>query len=382
MTPWEMALQVLKFFSLGVSTASGWYATLNDTREKESGKLTRAGRVVLYRLVISSVIAVLSQSLETKSTIDKLRQDRRDKEEADLKETLTRQDQLNRLDRIIGTAEKASASSQTSAEQSGVAVSRLAKVIDDEDTIRENAWRQARPFGTWETSFGISNISITDFEREGIARLIKVLEEKQHLSPQPDQTRVIETDYQNTPDEWDSGKVSDNVFVQAVAVWFYRTLPDFRNEEHEYVITFYPQHAKTTPHFDQSLHVKSVDIDVSYKGVPTKLSGEITNWMDLYGSRMQLWIYGPASRGEIPRYENVFFYYQDTIAPRELTFYCDRRCNNELSAPQSGAASRTMTHVLDEDELGDVPADYEALFPKRAAAIRAAERTQSKVISH
>jgi len=61
----ELFLQILKFVSLIVGSVSGVIGTLKDTKDKETGRLTRAGRFIVFLLVTSGIIAVISQTLES-----------------------------------------------------------------------------------------------------------------------------------------------------------------------------------------------------------------------------------------------------------------------------------------------------------------------------
>jgi hypothetical protein len=133
MTPWEVGLQITKFIALAVSAASGVYATIADTRDKESGELTRPGRVVFACVILSLVVGLTIQSLDTKSTIDKLKtaaiqkKTAADKEEAQRRtDDAARAAQMTQLQNILGTAQDASAQSKASARQSATAVQGLA----------------------------------------------------------------------------------------------------------------------------------------------------------------------------------------------------------------------------------------------------------------
>src|ERR1019366_6923524 len=109
MTPWEVALQITKFIALAVSGASGIYATVADTRDKESGELTRAGRVVFACVILSLVVGFTIQALDTKSTMVKLQNEAIEKKTAaDKEEALRRIDdgaraaQMTQLQNILG----------------------------------------------------------------------------------------------------------------------------------------------------------------------------------------------------------------------------------------------------------------------------------------
>lgn len=61
----ELFLQILKFASLAVGTASGLIGTLRETKEKGTDRLTKSGRLLVSLLVISGFIAISSQSIES-----------------------------------------------------------------------------------------------------------------------------------------------------------------------------------------------------------------------------------------------------------------------------------------------------------------------------
>jgi hypothetical protein len=394
MTPWEIALQVLKFVSLGVSTASGWYATLSDTRDKDSHKLTRAGRVVFTCLIASSVIALLSQTLETKNTIDKMAKDDHEKQQATAEErrkekeaAAARSDQLDRLSRILETADKASASSETSAKQSAVAVARLSNVIDAEDVAKENTWRVQRPFGTWQADLTISGIPITESEKAWVNNALKQWKQENHASLTRYDHPQIRERFENKPEDWNSGKVKSNVFVNLLDVGFHSAAEPMAILPH-YNVRFYPEYAETNLQLDQGTNVTSVDISVRYKGVQKSISTLINNWVDLYGSWATVDIFGPMSRGQTSL---VLLSYWDTITPRSLTFSSGKYFLDKLDEKYSldtpdehrTGPHRIIANELTEEHLGIIPEDYQKLFPMQTAAIRAriqqVERSQSSV---
>lgn len=365
MTPWEIALQILKFLSLGVSTASGWYATLSDTREKDPPhKLTRAGRIVFRCLIISSVVALVSQILETTNTLDKLAKDKHEKEVAAAEDSRKRKEQLDRLDTIIGTAEKASSNSEASAKQSGVAVNRLATVIDNEEVAKENTWREQRPFGSWFANLSIHGISVRNSENTWVKKALQRWEQEQHAQAHYGDTPTIEDVYT----EEDSSDSEKNVFVHPFKVLFYRTSWD---NNPDYALNLYPRHASTEFHFDQAMNVTSVNLAVQLKGVETTRTERVTNWIDLFGGQMEVFLVGPGVDGDI----DLDIGYEDTIAPHVINFVCDDSCET-----QELGDDKTMAHMLTESNLGSFPEDYQKLFPSRLPAIEARIRKGKKQV--
>ena len=368
MTSGEIALQILKFVALGVSTASGWYATLSDTRDKTSGKLTRAGRIVFTCLILSSVVALLSQTLETKNTSDKAAQEKQEKQDADDKENArekaaedARIDELTRLSTILGTAEEASTNSQAAAKQSAEAVSRLARVIDHEELAKENTWRAQRPFGTWLAGLQIYSIPVMHFEKQWAVNTLDEWKNSHNTLPENGQI-TIDKSYEYTQDYCDSKTPKDNAFLNCFSVRFQLS------PSSTYSLDFYPQHARTIIHFDHDGAPTSVDIGPSYASIQRHVSAEVTNWVDLYGSIMTFSMFGPAARGYMGDLDIV---YKDTIAPHGLSFDCEGHCKNRLFSGDTKEPLRMMQTFLTDDNLGAIPSDYKTLFPKGTEAIRA-----------
>lgn len=295
---------------LGRITASGWYATLNETLDKSTTppKLTRAGRVVFVCLIASSVVALLSQAFETKSTVDRLKQDKQDKEAANAEESQRRQEQLDRLDKINRRADEASHNSETSAKQSGVAVNRLAKVIDDEELAKENTWRAQRPFGSWEAEVRITNIPITDLELPSIAKFLK--ESQRKRDPHYDENTIqITRQYDDKPEERREGINADYGLAGPLDIFFVpsepgakrfaRGKPDFRNASY-FQLLFYPKLLTMSVQCDEAMKPVSVlELAISYTGFQRKVTPEISNWMDLYGVSMEAVITNLASYGHL-----------------------------------------------------------------------------------
>jgi len=61
----KLSLDVLKFGAIAVGSISGLIGTLTETKDKESGKPTPWGKRIVFLIVLSGVIAVTIQSIET-----------------------------------------------------------------------------------------------------------------------------------------------------------------------------------------------------------------------------------------------------------------------------------------------------------------------------
>jgi hypothetical protein len=61
---WKIALDFLKLCAIGLGAISGLIGILTNTKDRESGKTTASGRILVAIIVISGLISITSQSVE------------------------------------------------------------------------------------------------------------------------------------------------------------------------------------------------------------------------------------------------------------------------------------------------------------------------------
>ncbi len=61
----KMSLEILKYCSIAVGTTSGLLGTITQTRDKETGKLTRWGKHMVVLIAVSGVVTTAIQSVES-----------------------------------------------------------------------------------------------------------------------------------------------------------------------------------------------------------------------------------------------------------------------------------------------------------------------------
>jgi hypothetical protein len=59
-----LIFQILKYASLLIGSTTGIIGTLSDTKDKKTKKLTKSGKTLISLLVISMIVAIISQSFE------------------------------------------------------------------------------------------------------------------------------------------------------------------------------------------------------------------------------------------------------------------------------------------------------------------------------
>ena len=59
-----LILTILKFASLAIATTSGIVGTIAETRDKENKKLTKPGKLIVFLIIISSIVATSIQAIE------------------------------------------------------------------------------------------------------------------------------------------------------------------------------------------------------------------------------------------------------------------------------------------------------------------------------
>jgi hypothetical protein len=373
MTPWEVALQITKFIALAIAAASGVYATIADTRDKESGELKPAGRVVLTCVILSLVVGLTSQALDTKSTIDKLKNEASEKKTAADREEAQRRideaartEQMTQLQSILGTAQDASAQSKASATQSATAVQGLSAITAAQSIGLEKSWRQERPFGQWKAELTVKGVHLhLDDDWVWIERILA-------YSRQPDVSPDVSNNLlvimpgmdiypshdrdEDIRELWGSSQVS---FAEPRDPYQYGVNPKLLGFYLELtspgiIVAHINDDKNAVTSFDLRFMVFSCKQEV---GTPN-----IRNWIDLYGREMTLDLYG-----ELAAAENIYFslYYEDTNDSHKLTYACER----------CGHATVDTSIILTEKELGEFPSDYKALFPSEFKKIEDRMRT-------
>lgn len=351
MTPWEVALQITKFIALAVSAASGVYATIADTRDKESGKLTRAGRVVFECVILSLVVGLTIQALDTKSTIDKLKNEAIEKKTAADKEEAKRRidadaraAQMNQLQSILETAKDASKQSKASATQSATAVQGLGAITAGQSIGLEKSWRQERPFGQWKARLTVWGVHLGD--TEWIKRILA-------YSHQPYVMPIHNLLVFSTED------IPLPEFSARSRVWFGDPLDPIRYPHGDPNILGFdlePTLPKLiSAHINEdktgvtSFDLPVMEVDCKQRvGIPI-----IRNWIDLYGREMTLDLDDKLAVADIISF---YLYYEDTNESHKLTYTCEH-CGH---ATKGSTLIRT---ILTERELGAFPSDYKTLFP-------------------
>jgi hypothetical protein len=372
MTPWEVALQITKFIALAISAASGIYATIADTRDKESGKLTRAGRAVFACVILSLVVGLTIQALDTKSTIDKLKKEAiekkaaADKEEAQRRiDEAARTTQMKQLQTILGTAKDASKQSKASATQSATAVQRLGAITAAQSIGLEHSWRQQRPFGQWKARLSVKGVRLDDvawtkriltYSRQPYVMPIHnllVISPRLDIYPSPDRDDYISE--LRVPSRVSFGDPLDPVRYP------HGEDPNIMGFDLEPIpAEFISAHINDDKTAVTGFDLQNMEFNCKKRvGKPF-----IMNWVDLYGREMTLGL-----EGELARAESIYFslYYEDTNESHKLTYTCEH-----CGLATKGTSIRT---ILTEKELGGFPSDYKTLFPSEFEKIENRMRT-------
>jgi hypothetical protein len=378
MTPWEVALQILKFVALGVSAASGWYATLHDTKDKETGKLTKAGRVVFRCLILSSVVAIATQSLDSKNTMDKIAKDQSDKEAAVKKDQADRRaadevraKQFSQLQRILDTAQLASSSSEQAAQQSNEAVSSLHAVTEVQRRSLEATWRLQRPFGSWQAFTLISGIPFdgttahVPILRHWIERVLARAKEPGALDRSNGFDRFGLLKIRDTDPLFPSWSEDfyDPPFRHDMSVVFrvnprVKAIP-LRFTKADLILELHPRDVVLSVNVDTSRwQINDLTAETTYDVAQQEASTELSNWIDMYGCQVIVFPNGFLQKAEM---FTLSLSYKNTINPRGFSQVWVKSNREEY---RDGITSFfSFSQILTEKELGLFPSDYKRLFP-------------------
>jgi hypothetical protein len=390
MSRFEITIQILKYLAIAVSFASGLYGTLYTTKEKIGGgitysqqarrvfrgsrrkrrgateRLNRAGKIVLGCLIASTLIAVLTQSIETKIGADKATQAKKDRDE-----------QATQLATTVASANDASDKSDSAAKSSLKAVDDLRSVKEAQTATLEATWRMQRPFGKWVATSYIHNI------RPGESK-----DDKEWVKWALD--RAESTHKSGVSATWRHSSSHSSDDIGLVPRWakdgvialaftpeprsrprFFSFLDDYTSGA-DLVLRLKPEGGTVYAEIDRSAKkITSVKLRTVYAVEQTQAKPLLSNWIDLYGSEVMVAFSKPLGDSDGV---HLTLSYQDTINPHNLNQVWHATDRETLD--QNGLTYYAT--ILTENELGQFPDDYKRLFPDKVKLIEERLKARAK----
>jgi hypothetical protein len=155
-----MSLEILKYCSIAVGTASGLYGTLTEKRDKLTGRLTQWGKHTVALIVVSGVVAITTQSVESYR-----------KAKVDAEDARARREASIRLSLILGQAEKLKEQLETqnnelntqskslgkAVEGIGTTAQKLATINSSQNHLLNDTYAMLHPLGKLHMACSISN---------------------------------------------------------------------------------------------------------------------------------------------------------------------------------------------------------------------------------
>lgn len=355
----QLGIQLLKYLAIAVSTASGVWATFFETKDPVTKKLTPQGRNIFGCLVVSSVVALLSQGLETQDAIVKARdaEKARDRQDVQFQAILS-------AALAAGTSATFATSHASQAERSALsAVESLTLLSASQRESLEHLWRLQHQFGHWEgkvtATLHLPNTPVfVDWQQ----RLVKA-------RPSREYSLVILPGETLYPDE----KTLRPFLASFVLVAFDRNPRRTANGElallgdnGDLALALNMDSTVLKVTYDRDGAVASVNAEVTYRVRTQSTNNQLNNWIDLYGSEVSVTVPFGVTKGDRLIIELSY------TGPIE---------NNQIYIRQTIGENSSVSFVLGEKDLGTFPSDYLEMFPdfqasRRITALRRTSRLE------